>query len=128
MLSVPASQGGAKEARMLAPSFRDSALYMESASMDFVDGLPKSRKGNTGIWVIVDRLTKSAHFIPDKRRRTTAWLASVYLREIVRLHGIPSSTVRDIDPIFTSEFWKSLQEAVGTQLCLSMADHPQTDS
>ena len=99
----------------------------ESISMDFVDGLPRSRKGNTGIWVIVDRLTKSAHFIPVKSKRTAPWLASVYIKEIVRLHGIPSSIVSDRDPIFTSEFWKSLQEAVGTQLCLSTAYHPQTD-
>ena len=96
----------------------------KSVSMDFVDGLPRSRKDITGIWVIVDKLTKSAHFIPVKSRRTAAWLASVYLREIVRLHGIPSSIVSDRDPIFTSEFWKSLQEAVGTQLCLSTANHP----
>ena len=83
--------------------------------------------GNTSIWVIVDMLTKSAHFIPVKSRRTTSSLASIYLKEVVRLHGIPSSIVSDRDPIFTSEFWKSLQEAVGSQLCLSIAYHPQTD-
>ena len=55
--------------------------------MDFIDGLPRSRKGNTSIWVVVDRLTKSAHFIPVKSKRTAAWLAAVYTREIVRLHG-----------------------------------------
>ena len=99
----------------------------DSVSMDFIDGLPRSRKGNTGIWVVVDRLTKSAHFIPVKSKRTAPWLASVYVREIVRLHGVPSSIVSDRDPIFTSEFWRSLQEAVGTQLCLSTAYHPQTD-
>ena len=76
----------------------------ESVSMDFVDGLPRSRKGNTGIWVVVDRLTKSAHFIPVKSKRTAPWLASVYIREIVHLHGVPSSIVSDRDPIFTSEF------------------------
>ena len=80
----------------------------ESISMDFIDGLPRSRKGNTSIWVIVDRLTKSAHFIPVKSKRTASWLASVYLREIVRLHGVPSSIVSDRDPIFTSQFWNSL--------------------
>ena len=95
--------------------------------MDFIDGFPRSRRGNTSIWVIVDRLTKSAHFIPIKSRRTVASLASLYLKEIVRLHGIPSSIVSDQDPIFTSEFWRSLQEAVGTQLCLRTAYHPQTD-
>ena len=127
MLGVPTSQGGAKYAWRFAPSLRDSALRMESISMDFVDGLPRSRKGNTGIWVIVDRLTKSTHFIPIKSRRAAVWLASVYLREIVRLHDIPSSIVSDRDPIFTSEFWKSLQDAVATQLCLSTTYHPQTD-
>ena len=95
--------------------------------MDFIDGLPRSRRGNTSIWVIVDRLTKSAHFIPIKSRKTAASLTSLYLKEIVRLHGIPSTIVSDRDPIFTSKFWRSLQEAVGTQLCLSMAYHPQTD-
>ena len=82
--------------------------------MDFIDGFPRSRRGNTSIWVIVDRLTKSAHFLPIKSRRTASSLASLYLKEIVRLHGIPSSIVSDRDPIFTNEFWRSLQEAVGT--------------
>ena len=99
----------------------------DSISMDFIDGLPRSRRGNTSIWVIVDRLKKSAHFIPVKSRRTVSSLESLYLKEIVQLHRIPSSIVSDRDPIFTSEFWWSLQEAVGTQLCLSTAYHPQTD-
>ena len=96
----------------------------KSVSIDFVDGLLRSRNGNTGIWVVVDRLTKSAHFIPVKSKRTAPWLASVHIREIVRLHGVPSSIVSDRDPIFTSEFSKSLQEVVGTQLCLSTTYHP----
>ena len=82
------------------------------------------KKGNTGIWVVAYRLTKSAHFIPVKSKRTATWLASVYLREKVLLHGVASSIASDRDPIFTSEFWKSLQEAVGTQFCLSTAYHP----
>ena len=95
--------------------------------MDFIDGLPRSRKSNKGIWVVVDRLTKNTHFIPVKSKWTAPWLAFVYLREIVRLHRVPSSIVSDRDPIFTREFWKSLQKAVGTQLRLSTAYHPQTD-
>ena len=67
----------------------------DNISMDFIDGLPRSRRGNTSIWVIVDRLTKSAHFIPIKSRRTVSSLASLYLKETVRLHGIPSSIVSD---------------------------------
>ena len=76
--------------------------------MDFIDGLPRSRKGNESIWVIVDRLTKSAHFIPVRSNRTAASLAQLYVKEVVRLHGVPSSIVSDRDPLFTSEFWRSL--------------------
>jgi len=74
----------------------------EQISMDFIDGLPRTRKGNESIWVIVDRLTKSAHFISVKATRTASSLAELYMREIVRLHGIPSSIVCDRDPIFTN--------------------------
>ena len=95
--------------------------------MDFIYGLPRSKKGNTSIWVVVDRLTKSAHFIPVKSKRTASWLAAINVCEIVLLHGVPSSIVSDRDPIFSSEFWRSLQEALGTQLHLSTAYHPQND-
>ena len=77
--------------------------------------------------MIVDRLTKSAHFIPIKSKRTAPFLASLYIREVVRLHGVPSGIVSDRDPLFTSEFWRSLQKALGTQQRLSTAYHPQTD-
>jgi len=95
--------------------------------MDFIDGLPRSRKGNESIWVIVDRLTKSAHFIPVGSNKTAASLAQLYVKEIIRLHGIPSSIVSDRDPLFTSDFWRSLQDALGAELNLSTAYHPQTD-
>ena len=95
--------------------------------MDFIDGLPRTRKGNEGIWVIVDRLTKTAHFIPVKPTRTAASLAILYIKEIVRLHGIPSSIVSDRDPTFTSRFWEAFQDALGTNLNFSTAYHPQTD-
>ena len=99
----------------------------DQISMDFVDGLPRSRRGNEGIWVIVDRLTKSAHFIPVKPTRTAASLAELYVKEIVRLHGVPSKIVSDRDPIFTSHFWEALQKEMGTSLSLSTAYHPQSD-
>ena len=95
--------------------------------MDFIDGLPRSRRGNESIRVIVDRLTKSAHFIPIKASRTAMTLASIYVLEVVRLHGIPKSNVSDRDPLFSSRFWQSLQMALGTELNLSTAYHPQTD-
>ena len=74
--------------------------------MDFIDGLPKSRKGNESIWVIVDRSTKSAHFIPLPVTRTVRLLCEKYIQEIVRLHGVPLSIVSDRDTLFTSNFWK----------------------
>ena len=95
--------------------------------MDFIDGLPRTRVGNEGIWVIVDRLTKSARFIPVKSSRTTSMLAELYVKWIIRFHGVPKSIVSDRDPLFMSGFWKSLQEALGTELCLGTAYHPKTD-
>jgi len=77
--------------------------------------------------VIVDRLTKSSHFVPIKIGMSVTKLAEMYIEQIVRLHGIPSSIVSDRDPRFTSKFWESLQTALGTKLRLSSAYHPQTD-
>jgi len=99
----------------------------DSISMDFVGALPKTVKGFNSIWVIVDRLTKSAHFIPIKTGMSVARLVEIYIEQVVRLHGIPSSIVSDQDPRFTSTFWESLLAALGTKLRLSSAYHPQTD-
>jgi len=98
-----------------------------SISIDFIGALPKTVKGFDSIWVIVDRLTKSTHFIPIKTGMSVAKLAEIYIEQIVRLHGIPSSIVSDRDPRFTSKFWESLQTALGTKLRLSSAYNPQTD-
>lgn len=99
----------------------------DQISMDFIDGLPRSRSGHDSLWVIVDRLTKSAHFLPVRSTRTVPLLAKLYVKEIVKLHGIPTSIVSDHDPLFTSGFWKALQKALGTQLSFSTAYHPQSD-
>nr|CAD1837485.1 unnamed protein product [Ananas comosus var. bracteatus] len=95
--------------------------------MDFVVGLPRSTGGHDAIWVVVDRLTKSAHILPIHTTWSGDRLAQVYLDEIVRLHGVPKSIVSDRGPRFTSHFWKSLQDALGTRLNFSTAFHPQTD-
>jgi len=95
--------------------------------MDFVGALLKTVKGFDSIWVIVNRLMKSAHFIPIKTSMYVARLAEIYIEQIVRLHGIPSSIVVDRDPRFTSKFWVSLQAALGTKLRLSSDYHSQTD-
>ena len=86
--------------------------------MDFVMGLPRTRRGHDAIWVIVDRLTKSAHFLAMRATDALSQLANLYVREIVRLHGIPVSVVSDRDARFTSHFWERFQEAMGTQLSL----------
>ncbi|GJV27974.1 putative nucleotidyltransferase, ribonuclease H [Tanacetum coccineum] len=99
----------------------------EKITMDFVTKLPRTAAGFDMIWVIVDRLTKSAHFLPMKETDSTERLARLYLREIVSRHGVPLSIISDRDSHFTSRFWQSLQKALGTQLDLSTAYHPQTD-
>ena len=99
----------------------------EGISMDFVTKLPKTSDGLDTIWVIVDRLTKSAHFLPIKESYKMERLTRIYIREIVRLHGVPMSIISDRDSRFTSRFWQSLQKALGTHLDMSTAYHPQTD-
>ena len=82
--------------------------------MDFVTGLPRTQRQHDAIWVIVDRLTKSAHFLPVNVEDSLEKLAQLYVDEIVRLHGVPVSIVSNRDPRFTSRFWPSLQTALGT--------------
>ena len=92
--------------------------------MDFVTGLPRSLRGHDTVWVIVDRLTKSAHFLAIHLSNSAEDLGVIYVREIVRLHGVPVSIVLDRDPRFTSLFWKGMQPALGSDLRLSTAFHP----
>ena len=99
---------------------------LENIAMDFIVGLPKTPKGYKVIWVIVDRLTKSAHFLPGKATYTVDNWAQLYVKEIVRLHGVPVSIVSD-DQCFMSVFWRRLQKALGTRLDFSTAFHSQTD-
>jgi len=95
--------------------------------MDFVTGLPRTKTNHDAIWFIIDRLTKSAHFLPINERYTVDKLVDIYLKEIVVRHGVPVAIVSDRDPRFNSRFWRSFQECVGTRLNMSTAYHPQTD-
>ncbi|GJW49862.1 putative reverse transcriptase domain-containing protein, partial [Tanacetum coccineum] len=97
----------------------------ENITMDFVTKLPKTASGQDTIWVIVDQLKKSAHFLPMKETDTVDKLTRQYLKEVVSRHGVPVSIISDQDSKFTSHFWKSLNEALGTQLDMSTAYHPQ---
>ncbi|GJW02795.1 putative reverse transcriptase domain-containing protein [Tanacetum coccineum] len=98
----------------------------DNITMDFVMKLPKSSQGYDTIWVIVDRLTKSAIFVPMRETDPMDKLARMYLKEVVTRHGIPLSIICDRDPRFASNFWRSLQNALGTSLDMSTAYHPQT--
>ncbi|GJZ13924.1 putative reverse transcriptase domain-containing protein [Tanacetum coccineum] len=99
----------------------------EKITMDFVTKLPKSSSGHDTIWVIVDRLTKSAHFLPIREDYKTEKLAKIYTNEIVARHGVPVSIISDRDGRFTSHLWQAFQKALGTRLDMSTAYHPQTD-
>ncbi|KAA3484026.1 DNA/RNA polymerases superfamily protein [Gossypium australe] len=99
----------------------------DQVTMDFVTGLPLTPSKKDAVWVVIDRLTKSAHFIPIRVDYSFDKLANLYISEIVRLHGVPLSILSDRDPRFTSRFWKKLQEDLGTKLNFSTTFHPQTD-
>ena len=95
--------------------------------MDFVSGFPLTQKKHDYVWVIVDIMTKSAHFLPVRLDYSIDRLAELYVNEIVKLHGISISIVSDCDPRFTSRFWKELQSALGTRLNFSTTFHLQTN-
>nr|GEY36433.1 reverse transcriptase domain-containing protein [Tanacetum cinerariifolium] len=99
----------------------------EKITMDFVTKLSKTVNGYDTIWVIVDRLTKSAHFLPMRETGHMEKLMKLYMKEVVTRHGVPVSIISDRDSKFTSLFWKALHKALGTRLDMSTAYHPQTD-
>ncbi|GJY08875.1 putative reverse transcriptase domain-containing protein [Tanacetum coccineum] len=99
----------------------DIATYWDNITMDFITKLPKSSQGYDTIWVIVDRLTKSVIFVPMRETDPMEKLARMYLKEVVKRHGILVSVIYDRDPRFASNFWRSLQKALGTNLDMSTA-------
>ena len=99
----------------------------EHITTDFVFKLPPTTQRHDGIWVVVDRLTKSAHFLPIREKFSPHKLAELFMNHIVSLHGVPVSIISDRDPRFTSRFWKRLMKDLGVRLNLSTAFHPQTD-
>ncbi|GJX01640.1 putative reverse transcriptase domain-containing protein [Tanacetum coccineum] len=96
----------------------------EKITMDFVTKLPKTANGYDTIWVIVDRLTKSAHFLPMRENDPMEKLMKLYMKEVVTRHGVPVSIISDRDGRFTSLFWQALHKALGTRLDMSTAYHP----
>ncbi|GJR98506.1 putative reverse transcriptase domain-containing protein [Tanacetum coccineum] len=123
-------------ARVKAEHQRPSGLLVQpeipewkwdNITMDFITKLPRSSQGFDTIWVIVDRLTKSAHFLPIRENDPLDKLARLYLNRIVARHGIPASIICDRDGRFTSNFWRSFQKALGTDISMSTAYHLETD-
>jgi hypothetical protein len=115
-----------KPAGLLQP-LRVPEWKWDQIGMDFITGLPRTKFGYDSIWVVVDRLTKVAHFIPVKTTYTSAKLAEIYMKRIVCLHGVPKSIMSDRGTQFTSHFWKQLHESLETRLEFSTAFHPQTN-
>ena len=100
---------------------------MEHITIDFVLAQPKSLRGHNTVWIVVNRLTKFAHFIPIHMSNSLEDLGIIYVREIVRLHRVLVSTVCDRDSHFTLLFWKGMQSAFGLNLRFSITLHSQTD-
>jgi hypothetical protein len=96
----------------------------EDISMDFIVGLPNTSLRHDSIWVIVDRLTKTAHFLHVHTTCNAKKYAEIYLDQIVRLHGIPKTIISDRGTLFVARFWEQLQDALGTKLIRSSAYHP----
>nr|GFB33639.1 putative reverse transcriptase domain-containing protein [Tanacetum cinerariifolium] len=99
----------------------------EKITIDFITKLPKTTNGYDTIWMIVDRLIKSAHFLPMRENDPMEKLMKLYMKEVVTRHGVPVSIISDRDGRFTSLFWRALHRALGTRLDMSTAYHPETD-
>nr|GEX47124.1 putative reverse transcriptase domain-containing protein [Tanacetum cinerariifolium] len=116
-----------QETLRISPTARDSEWKWENITIDVIVKLSRTSSGHDAIWVIVDRLTKSAYFLAVCEDYKTEKLARLYINEIVARHNVPMSIISDRDSHFTSRFWQSLQKALGTQLDLSTAYHLKTD-
>lgn len=121
------SKGITQRPAGLLQSLHIPTTRWDCLSMDFITGLPKTSKGNNAIMVVVGRLTKMAHFIPTTTKASAQDIADLFVKEVVRLHGIPTSIVSDRDPKFVSQFWEAFTKRLDIKRCLSSSFHPQSD-
>jgi hypothetical protein len=108
--------------RLSVPEWKWENIYM-----DFIVGLPRTSRGHNSIWVIVDRLTKSSHFIPISTMYRVCQYVELHMSHIVRYHGILKTIISHRGSIFVAHFWEQLQECLGTHLIRSSTYHPQTN-
>jgi len=94
--------------------------------MDFIGPFPEVN-GYNYLWVVICRMTSMVHLVPVNMKTTASQLSTIYVREIVRIYGLPSSIVSDRDPKFMSKWWRELHRIMGTKLLMSTSVHPQMD-
>ncbi|GJU00194.1 putative reverse transcriptase domain-containing protein [Tanacetum coccineum] len=122
-----ASLKGDVRTLIMDKAYKSKYSVHQGANKMYYDLRDRTSSGHDTIWVIMDRLTKSAHFLPMREDYKMDRLARLYLNEIISRHGVPISIIFDRDSHFTSRFWQTMQEALGTKLDMSTAYHPQTD-
>jgi hypothetical protein len=124
---MPMSQGRTPEASQIVAAIEDLGMEMGKIRMDFIVGLPHTQAGYDSIWVIVDSLTKDAHFIPVRTTYSGAKLIELYMSWIICPHGVSKKIMSDRRSQFTSKFWENLHESMDNKHNFSSAYHPQTD-